>query len=131
METSNSDNGSLDHHDYEDSEAIPNDNCKSDQLVIHHLSWPPEDMLVGFQVAAGFLYIAENELAEPALELVNLEPIQPEGEVSTRVSDPEPLFIESKPIHTSQRQKCRDMSGLSQCLCGNTAKLNKDGLIQC
>ena len=102
-------------------------------------------MLVGFQVAAGLLYIVESEPAELAPALVDSEPMQTEGEVtmresegeavagevSVRVSDPEPLFFESEPTHAGQRRKCRDMSGLSQCLCGDTAKPNEEGSIQC
>ena len=105
METSDSDDGSLDHHDHEDSEAILDDDRENDQLVVHCLSGPPEDVLVGFQVAAGFSYIAETEPAEPAPALVDSEPepMRPEGEASARVSDPEPLFIESEPTHTGQR----------------------------
>ncbi len=105
---------------------------ESDQLVAHHLSGPPEDMLVGFQVAAGLSYIVESEPTEPAPALVDSEPMQTEGEaaaseVSVRVSNPEPLFFESEPMCAGRRRKCRDMSGLSQCLCGDTAKLNEEG----
>jgi len=73
LETSDSDDGSLDHHDHEDSEAIPDDDRESNQLVAHRLSGPPEDALVGFQVAAGFSYIVETEPAEPAPALVDSE----------------------------------------------------------
>ena len=53
------------------------------------------------------------------------------SKVSARVSDPEPLFFDSEPMCASRRWKCRDMSRLSQCLCGDTAKPNEEGLIQC
>ncbi len=91
-------------------------------------------------MAEGLLYIVETELAGPAPTLLNLEPIQTEGEVSmkvsegevsARVSDADPLFFESEPMCTGRRWKCRDMSELSQCLCGKTANPNKEGLIQC
>ena len=108
---------------------------------MQRLSGPSEAVLfAGVQVADGLSYIAETELAGPAPALLDSEPIQseveesarvPEGEGSVRVSDPDPLFIESEPTHTGRRRKCRDMSGLSQCLCGETAKPNKEGSIQC
>ena len=112
-ELETSDDGSLDDNDHEDSNAIRDDDRESDQLVTHRLSGPPEDTLVGFQVAAGLSYIAESEPTEPASALVDLEPMQTEGEVtmresegeavagevSARVSDLEPLFFESEPTH--------------------------------
>ena len=137
-ESKASDDRSLDDHD-QDSEAVPNDDCESEEPVTQCLSGPLEAAsFASVQVADGLSYIAETELAGPALALLDLEPIQskveesarvPEGEGSARVSDLDPLFIESKPTHTGQRQKCRDMSGLSQCLCGETAKPNKEGSI--
>lgn len=139
-ESKASDDGSLDDHN-QDSEAVPNNDCESEELVMQHLLGPPEAAsFASVQVADGLPYIAETELAGPALALLNSELIQseveesarvPEGEGSARVSDPDLLFIESEPTHTSQRWKCRDMSGLSQCLCGETAKLNEEGSIQC
>jgi hypothetical protein len=74
-------------------------------------------------VAEGLSYITETELAGPAPVLLDLEPIQTEGEVSMRVSDLDLLFFESEPTCTGRRQKCRDMSGLSQCLCGETVTI--------
>ena len=102
-ELETSDDGSLDDNDHEDSDAICDNDRESDQLVAHHLSGPPEDMLVGFQVAAGLSYIVESEPTEPAPALVDSEPMQTEGEavaseVSARVSNPEPLFFESEPM---------------------------------
>jgi hypothetical protein len=32
------------------------------------------------------------------------------------------LFFKSEPMCVGQRQKCRDMSGLSLCLCGESAR---------
>jgi hypothetical protein len=73
-------------------------------------------------VVEDFLNVAETEPTRPAPEIVDLEPMQTEkeasagvfeGEASARVSDPDPLFIESEPTRTSQRQKCRDISRLS------------------
>ena len=74
-ELETSDDGSLDYNDHEDSDAIHDDDHESDQLVAHPLSGPIEDTLVGFEVAAGFSFIAETEPAELAQALVNLEPI--------------------------------------------------------
>ena len=129
-EPETSDDGSIEDHDYEDSEkdseavprAVPDNKRENNEPVAHHLLEPPEDALS---------YIAETELAGPAPALLNSEPIQTEGEVSARVSDPDPLFFESEPTCTGRRWKCRDMSGLFQCLCGETAKPNDEGSIQC
>ena len=42
-----------------------------------------------------------------------------------------PEFIESEPTCVGQRRRCRDMSGLSVCLCGNCAELGDVASIQC
>jgi hypothetical protein len=108
-ESEASDDGSLDNYN-QDSEAVPNDDCESEEPVTQHLSGPPEAAsFASVQVADGLLYIAETELAGPAPVLLNSELIQseveesarvPEGEGSVRVSDPDPLFIESEPTCT-------------------------------
>jgi len=107
-EPETSDDGSIEDHNYEDLDkdseavprAVPNNERENNEPVAHRLSEPPEDALS---------YITETELARPAPALLNLEPIQTEGEVSTkvsegevstRVSDPDPLFFESKPTCT-------------------------------
>jgi hypothetical protein len=41
------------------------------------------------------------------------------------------LFFESVPTCVGQRRKCRDMSGLSQCLCGDSARPDDAGSIRC
>jgi len=120
-ESETSDDGS---YNYLDSEAVPDGNSESEELVMHRLSEPLKDESIDVQVVEGLSYIAETELAGPAPALLDLELIQTkgevsakvsEGEVSVRVSDTDSLFLESEPTHTGQRCKCRDMSGLSQC----------------
>jgi len=115
-----------DHH--KDFEAIPEGNHESEEPFAHHLSGPPD-------LSPDFPHIAETKPVRSALgsapALVDLEQMQNEGEASMRGSDPDPLFFESEPTHTSRRRKCRDISGLSQCLCGDIAKPNEEGSIQC
>ena len=41
------------------------------------------------------------------------------------------LFFESEPTHVGQRRKCRDMSDLSLCLCGDSARPDDTGSIRC
>ena len=41
------------------------------------------------------------------------------------------VFFESEPTCVGQRQKCRDMSDLSLCLCGDSARLDDAGSIRC
>jgi hypothetical protein len=137
--------GSLDKYDHEDLEVAPDDR-ESEEPVAHCLSGPPKD------ASPGFSYIAETEPARPvtarpasvdselnqtegeaSTRLFEGEEMQTEGEALTRVSNPlaDPVFFESEPTHTSRRWKCRDMSRLSQCLCGDTVKPNEEGSIQC
>ena len=41
------------------------------------------------------------------------------------------LFFESEPTHVGRRRKCRDMSGLSLCLCSDSARPDDAGSIRC
>jgi hypothetical protein len=41
------------------------------------------------------------------------------------------LFFESELTCVGRRRKCRDMSGLSLCLCGDSARLDDAGSIRC
>jgi len=115
-----------DHH--EDFEAIPEGNHESEEPFAHRLLGPPD-------LSPDFPHITETEPVRSVLgsapALVDLEQMQNEEEAFMRGSDPDPLFFESEPTRTSRRQKCRDISGLSQCLCGDIAKLNEEGSIQC
>ena len=40
-------------------------------------------------------------------------------------------FFDSAPTHVGRKRRCRDMSGLSLCLCGESARPNDVGSIQC
>ena len=139
-ESETSNDGSLDNYNHEDPEVVPDEDCEGEEAVALCLSEPPEDASIGRQVVEDFSNVAETEPTRLAPEIVDLEPMRTEGEasvgvfegeVSARVSDPDPLFIESEPTRTGRRRKCRDMSRLSQCLCGDTAKPNEEGSIQC
>ena len=156
-ESETSDDGSKDDHDHEDLGTVPEGDRESEELAAPRLSGPPEDGVAagflyvaetepagpapaGLYVAdtepagpppAGFLYVAETEPAGPAPALIDPESMRTEGDASARVSNPDPLFFDSEPTRTGRRRKCRDMSGLSQCLCGDTAKPDEEGSIQC
>lgn len=41
------------------------------------------------------------------------------------------LFFESEPTRVGRRRKCRDMSDLSLCLCGDSARPDDAGSIRC
>ena len=147
--------GSVDGYDHEDQgedlEVVPDDDHEAEEFleepVAHRLSEPPEDTSVSHQEVECFSYITGTEPARPVPAVVDLKPqrtegeaptrlfegetMLTEGEASARVSDADALFFASEPTRTSQRRRCRDMSGLSQCLCGDTAKPNEEGSIQC
>ena len=48
---------------------------------------------------------------------------------STEVT--ELIFLDSEPTHTGRKRKAKDMSGLKVCFCGEHAKPNDLGSIQC
>jgi len=41
------------------------------------------------------------------------------------------LFFDSEPTHAGRKQQCRDMSGLSQCLCRKSVPSGDAGLVKC
>jgi hypothetical protein len=62
--------------------------------------------------------------------------INPEPATESMHAENEPLsslptFFASEPTRAGRKRKCRDMSGLSLCLCGDTAKPNDMGSIRC
>ena len=56
----------------------------------------------------------------------------PSNSLSTPVTDQSTtLFFESEPTRVGRRRKCRDMSGLSLCLCGESARRDDAESIRC
>jgi len=56
----------------------------------------------------------------------------PTNSSSTPITNqPTSLFFESEPTQVGRRWKCRDMSGLSQCLCSDSARPDDTGSIWC
>ena len=53
------------------------------------------------------------------------------GPESSRSVPPDILFLDSEPTRVGRRRRCRDMSGLSLCLCGESVKPSEIGSIQC
>ena len=49
----------------------------------------------------------------------------------SELSGSELLFFDSEPTRMGRKRRCRDMSGLSQCLCGEIAKPSDVDSIQC
>ena len=61
-------------------------------------------------------------------------PIASANPVSISVPEPfssDTLFLDTEPTRTGRRRRCRDMSGLSQCLCGESVQPHDVGSIQC
>ena len=60
------------------------------------------------------------------------EPIMFLNSEPTRAgSSTKPTFLDSEPTHAGRKQKAKDMSGLTVCLCGEHIKPGDEGSIQC
>ena len=59
-------------------------------------------------------------------------PQMPINSLSTPVTDQSTtVFFKSEPMRVGRRQKCRDMSDLSLCLCGDSTRPDDAGSIRC
>ena len=69
-------------------------------------------------------------------EATHMGQVQTQSNPVAEQSEPKPdgsdiLFFDSEPTRVGCRRRCRDMSGLSQCLCGETVGPGDAGSIQC
>ena len=107
----------------------------SSHLSIEHAAEGLGTESFGFEVPTCAIGDLRTEFSGPEVSTYDVEAVlrtrSPTEAVLRTGSPTEPIFLDSEPTRAGRKRKAKDMSGLSVCLCGEQAKPNNVGSIQC
>jgi hypothetical protein len=92
-----------------------------------------DSVLIAEREPSGFdLPLLDSETTHMGQAQIQSNPVAERSEPESSGSIPlDILFLDSEPTRVGRRRRCRDMSGLSLCLCGESVQPGEIGSIQC